>query len=243
MSDADQRASLCDAIESNCAYREELARLRDDVARLKQDALTDALTGLFNYRHFDVVLNQEMERVRRSGSPMALILCDLDHFKAMNDRYGHEAGNRILQSVARIIDSQLRKLDIACRYGGEEFAVVLPGTSLAQAVAVAERVRAVIAESVFELPSGEQVKVTLSSGVISLTDRQTMLPAELVALADDQLYLAKEQGRNCVIAPTVRGEQEQGAPLVTTAEKAALFSMVTVDEASANPLAKADDDT
>ncbi|WP_052481058.1 GGDEF domain-containing protein [Gilvimarinus agarilyticus] len=242
MSDVNRPVEQCVASESRCAYRDELVQLREDVARLKRDSLTDALTGLFNYRHFEAVLNQEAERVHRSGLPMALMLCDLDHFKSMNDRYGHEAGNRILQKVAGIIDSQLRKLDIACRYGGEEFAVVLPGTSLAQAVAVAERVRAAIAESVFELPSGEQVGATLSLGVASLNDKQNILPAELVARADEQLYLAKARGRNCVVAPAVADVPDQYAPLVTTDEKAALFSTNTTCDVTVDTSAKADDD-
>ncbi|WP_339615120.1 GGDEF domain-containing protein [uncultured Gilvimarinus sp.] len=230
MADTDQSVPLCPVNEPRCEHLDELMQLRQQVGNLKREARTDALTGLFNYRHFDLVLNQEMERVRRSGLPMVLVLCDVDHFKSFNDTHGHEAGNAMLQQVARIIDQQLRQLDTACRYGGEEFALILPGTSMAQAAGVAERIRTTVEQATLELASGEKVTVTLSMGLASFTSARTIPLSELVAHADRQLYVAKSAGRNRVATPEYREAAAKSAPLVTAAEKAALFSSGTSDQ-------------
>jgi diguanylate cyclase (GGDEF)-like protein len=198
-------------------------RLRHRVDRLEREAHTDALTGLFNYRHFTLTLQQEMERVRRSGLPLALVLCDIDHFKHFNDTHGHEVGNQMLVNVARIIDRQLRNLDTACRFGGEEFALILPGTTQSQAVQVAERVRAAVAQSAITLAHGERVNATLSLGVAGFVSADSLSPNELVAKADEQLYAAKHQGRNCVVAPRPKAAADTDQ-LVSAAEKAALFA-------------------
>lgn len=197
--------------------------LRRRVERLEREAHTDALTGLFNYRHFTLTLQQEMERVRRSGLPLALVLCDIDHFKNFNDTHGHEAGNQMLVNVARIIDRQLRNLDTACRFGGEEFALILPATSQSQALPVAERVRAAVAQSTITLTHGARVNATLSLGVAGFVSADSMSPNELVAKADEQLYAAKHQGRNCVIGPSLKVAADS-VQLVSAAEKAALFA-------------------
>lgn len=229
MADFDPTIPQCPVDEPRCEYLNELVQLRKRIVGLQREARTDALTGLFNYRHFELVLNQEMERVRRSGSPMVLVLCDVDYFKPFNDTHGHEAGNRMLHQVAGIIDQQLRQLDTACRYGGEEFALILPSTSLAQAKGVAERIRTVVEQATLELVSGKKVAVTLSMGLASFTSARTLQQSELVALADQQLYSAKKAGRNQIATPEYRKASISSAPLVTAAEKAALFSSGVVD--------------
>jgi PleD family two-component response regulator len=103
----------------------ELEKLRSELETLRTLVHTDALTGLFNYRHFTQALDLEMERARRSGKSVALLMMDLDHFKSFNDTWGHEFGNKTLVHVARLIQTTVRRLDIPCRYGGEEFAVIL----------------------------------------------------------------------------------------------------------------------
>jgi len=223
---ADKHASspACPINEPRCEHLDELLQLRRKVARLKQEARTDALTGLFNYRHFEQLLSQEMERVRRSGLPMVLVLCDLDHFKEFNDTHGHEAGNRMLQKVARIIDQQLRQLDTACRYGGEEFALILPATSLAQAATVAERIRAQVAAAQLDLPPNKTTRVTLSLGLACFTSACTLHQTDLIARADQQLYRAKQTGRNRVAAPDYRRSTTDTNLLVSADEKAALFA-------------------
>ncbi|WP_049721592.1 GGDEF domain-containing protein [Gilvimarinus polysaccharolyticus] len=234
MADTTSPSPQCPVNEPHCEYLNELLSLRQQVTNLQREARTDALTGLFNYRHFDLILNQEMERVRRSGLPMVLVLCDIDHFKQFNDTYGHEVGNRMLQQVARVIDQQLRQLDTACRYGGEEFALIFPSTSLSQAKGVAERIRTAVAAVELELSATQKVAVTLSLGLASFVSSESLLASELVANADEQLYRAKKQGRNCVVAPDNR-VTNSSALEVTADEKSALFASITTDYSNDEP--------
>ena len=159
----------------------------------------DALTGLANRRAFDLVLAREIDRVARSGEPALLLALDIDHFKRVNDSWGHETGDRVLRETGSTLLQMLRATDIATRMGGEEFVVLLPATALAAAVDCAERFRTALAARDFGLPT----PVTSSFGVAAL------LPAEagnaLLARADGALYLAKQQGRNRVMAAIPAG--------------------------------------
>jgi diguanylate cyclase (GGDEF)-like protein len=172
------------------------AQLEEDLRRL---AFTDAQTSLFNHRHFQGQLEEEMSRAQRYGRPVSVILLDIDDFKAFNDRYGHPAGDRLLRDVSHLLKENLRTVDIPARYGGEEFVIVCPETQRDQAVALADRLRATIAETGFEDEDGRPVHLTVSVGVASSPlDAQTK--SALVDAADKALYEAKRTGKNRVVA-------------------------------------------
>ncbi|MFO7639880.1 MAG: sensor domain-containing diguanylate cyclase, partial [Candidatus Competibacteraceae bacterium] len=135
---------------------------------LRHLAISDALTGLFNRRHFFNLAQKEYERFRRYHRPLALMMGDIDHFKAVNDQYGHLIGDQILQAVAGTLQRNLRQADILARYGGEEFAMALPETDLATARALAERLRTAIADTVFATERGP-LSLTLSLGVAAIS--------------------------------------------------------------------------
>jgi diguanylate cyclase (GGDEF)-like protein/PAS domain S-box-containing protein len=168
----------------------EARRLHAELAGM---AKTDALTGLFNRRHFDASLGEHHALWRRYGVPVSLLLLDVDHFKLFNDLHGHECGDRVL----RALGAALRQLDepaaIACRYGGEEMAVILPDRESAAAIRIAERIRSLISELVVE-----DRQVTVSIGVASCPPLEPGDPLTLVRFADAALYRAKEGGRNRV---------------------------------------------
>ncbi|MDO3385739.1 GGDEF domain-containing protein [Gilvimarinus sp. SDUM040013] len=231
MTEKDANHRECPACGPECPYKDEVLCLRNELEALKMLARTDALTELFNYRHFKETLANEIERVRRSNQPMGLVIGDVDHFKSFNDRYGHELGNVVLKQVAKCIDRNLRKLDIACRYGGEEFALILPGTNIRQAERIAERVRQAIEQDTIHCNDGDELHVTMSLGVSVFSSERNCTPEQLVASADAQLYQAKEAGRNrsCV----EKLEKVTSTP-VTQEEKAALFALLNADEPKAD---------
>jgi diguanylate cyclase (GGDEF)-like protein len=166
-------------------------------ARTVTLAATDALTGLANRRTFDARLNSEFQRAQRFSEPFALLLLDIDHFKDVNDTYGHQAGDEVLKSLARIFKKHTRDVDIAARYGGEEFIAILPESDEAKAHAVAERIRKAVAENPFLLPGGQAVPVTVSIGVACYPGCAANMD-QIVAHADQAMYLAKQTGRNRV---------------------------------------------
>lgn len=173
----------------------ELKQNRDELVRL---ARTDGLTGLYNRRTFDDLLQREWRRLARTGEALSVIMMDVDHFKLYNDTYGHGGGDLCLQRVARAAEGALqRPADIVARYGGEEFVALLPETKLEGAIAVAEAIRAAVA--VLEIPhasSKTAPHVTLSLGATCTIPQPEQDPAELLAVADMQLYAAKTEGRN-----------------------------------------------
>jgi diguanylate cyclase (GGDEF)-like protein len=169
---------------------------------VERQAVTDELTGLFNRRRFQEAMATEVERSKRFGQPVGLVLLDLDDFKAVNDTYGHQQGDLVLREVARVLRETSREIDEPARYGGEELAVVLPGTDLEGAYNLAERVRAGIEELALPLLDGEgTLGVTASFGVATLPGSADDM-RELVAAADEALYRAKRAGKN----RTVRAE-------------------------------------
>ncbi len=213
-------ASECPLGERDCPFPEEVAGLRKEVRQLAREVRTDALTGLFNYRHFSDLLENEVERSRRSGLPLALIMVDLDHFKRLNDTWGHEAGNRTLVQVARVLRQGVRRIDAVCRYGGEEMVIVLPGTRLARGVQVAERLRECIEQ--LRVEGGEEpIRVSASLGVAVLPAAGVADFSSLVQAADAMLYQAKEQGRNRVCHPPLVAETPETQ--VSQDEKKALL--------------------
>jgi diguanylate cyclase (GGDEF)-like protein len=160
-------------------------------------AATDTLTGLANRRTFDAHLKSEFHCAQRFSEPFALLLLDIDHFKRVNDTYGHQAGDEVLKSLARIFKKQLREVDIAARYGGEEFVAILPESDEAKAHAVAERIRQAVAERPFMLHGGNALPITISIGVACYPDCADSTE-QIVEHADQAMYLAKQTGRNRV---------------------------------------------
>jgi len=172
-------------------------------ARLVRSGLTDVLTGWHNRRYLQSRLLEELALIQRDGNPMICLMIDLDHFKAVNDRYGHLVGDEVLREVARRIGLKVRASDVSARYGGEEFVVLLPNTTLAQGEAFADRVRCAVSECPVERSVGGAVPVTVSIGVAEcmLSESGEALEAvgeRLLARADAALYAAKEAGRNTV---------------------------------------------
>ncbi|MBI4424676.1 MAG: GGDEF domain-containing protein [Elusimicrobia bacterium] len=160
-------------------------------------ATHDALTGLSTHKAFQNRLGEEVLRGGRSQTPLALVMCDVDHFKLYNDTYGHQAGDLLLQKVARILSNHARPVDFVARYGGEEFALLLPGVVREQAVEFAAGVRGKVADEPFVF-QGKPTKVTMSFGVSAFPQDATT-PSQLVRAADQRLYTAKTSGRNRVI--------------------------------------------
>lgn len=178
-----------------------LKRLQDDL-RVKNETLgrlstVDGLTGLRTRRYLDDVLSIEFLRARRYGNALTILMGDLDHFKRVNDEYGHLAGDAALRGVATILLHDLRSIDVAGRYGGEEILVVLAQNEISGARILADRWRQAVEEARFADPAGQVVSVTLSIGVASL-DEEMASPEALVGAADAALYRAKSKGRNRV---------------------------------------------
>lgn len=173
-------------------------QLQNSRAALEERATHDGLTGLANHREFQRQFGKEIERARRYGHPIALLMLDLDHFKAVNDTYGHLAGDAVLHAAATRIRQALRLTDLPARYGGEEFAVILPETTIAGALILAERARHGLADAPIPLDDGREIAVTVSIGVACYPDAADN-PNELVECADLALYAAKEEGRNRVV--------------------------------------------
>jgi two-component system, cell cycle response regulator len=174
-------------------------RLRDNVQISIEMAITDALTGLFNRRYMENHLGTLVEQAGVRGKPLAVLALDIDHFKSINDTYGHDAGDDVLRDFALRIKRSIRGIDLACRCGGEEFIIVMPETDMAVATTVAERLRRRIATEPFAISEGTRtIPVTLSIGIATLRGRDDT-PASLLKRADQALYRAKRDGRNRVV--------------------------------------------
>ncbi len=168
---------------------------------LREQAIRDPLTGLFNRRYLDQTLLRELHRCQRNGEPLAVAMLDIDHFKHFNDTYGHDAGDTVLRSVGDLLQSSLRASDIACRYGGEELTVILPGSTLDDARIRLDSLRRAIMEMRVPYQGEDLPVITVSIGVASAGE-QDVEAVTLLARADAALYQAKEGGRNRVIAAT-----------------------------------------
>ncbi|HEX6306644.1 MAG TPA: GGDEF domain-containing protein [Longimicrobiales bacterium] len=183
--------------------------------RLEHLAITDPLTGLRNARYFHARLDEEQAERARTGEPLAVAVLDVDHFKDVNDRYGHLVGDDVLANVAREISAVTRQAETAARVGGEEFALLLPGSGTDEALEAVERVRAAIAAAATPVPGTEgrerTVRVTASAGVASTADLPGLTALELYGAADTALYRAKEEGRNRTIIAVADGRLISGA--------------------------------
>jgi diguanylate cyclase (GGDEF)-like protein len=190
-------AASCAALVTLFAYL--TTRLRDRERRLHDAARTDPLTGVANRRRFLEVFTREFERARRYGTPLACVILDLDHFKQINDRYGHIVGDRVLVAAAHAFKGSLRAPDTIARWGGEEFVVLLPQTDLTGAESLAERCRRSLEDVLVTAAGGERVSVTVSVGVAGYPAPAFDSPDALLKSADDALYRAKSAGRNRVV--------------------------------------------
>jgi diguanylate cyclase (GGDEF)-like protein len=174
----------------------ELERAIEELARL---SVTDPLTRLFNRRYFDSTIAEEVSRSKRTGIPLSLLMVDIDHFKNINDTYGHPFGDECLRQVAQVLQQYTQRAgDVAARYGGEEFIIALPATPIEQAALIAERIRCSIEAIVLEY-QGETVRLTASLGVASLVPGRDEGSDTLIACADAALYRAKRNGRNQIV--------------------------------------------
>ncbi|HEY7998733.1 MAG TPA: PleD family two-component system response regulator [Pseudolabrys sp.] len=174
-------------------------RLRDNVQMKIEMAITDALTGLFNRRYMETHLASLVEQAAARGKPITVLVVDIDFFKAINDGHGHDAGDDVLREFALRIRKSIRNIDLACRYGGEEFVIVMPETDMSVATVVAERLRRRIASEPFSIQQGARnLDVTISIGIAALGDA-TDNAAAILKRADTALYRAKRDGRNRVV--------------------------------------------
>jgi len=170
------------------SYHEEIYRL----------TTIDGLTQVFNKRHFTETLERELSRARRYKRALSLILFDVDHFKKVNDTYGHLAGDYVLKALAQAIKAKIRREDVMARYGGEEFAILLPEIDAMNTRVLAEKVRGLVERFPFTFESA-QIPVTISLGIASADEIETESTEDLVKIADDRLYRAKRGGRNQVV--------------------------------------------
>jgi diguanylate cyclase (GGDEF)-like protein len=176
-----------------------LKRLHDQISEAKERlatlAVQDELTGLYNYRYLQTRLNEEFKRAERYREPLSCVMIDVDHFKRINDRFGHDAGDRTLREVSARLLKAVREIDVVARYGGEEFLLVLPSTNFSGALSVAERVWRAIGSDAFALPDSTE-RVTASVGVAVYPSRDIRTKDQLVKAADRALYQAKHEGRD-----------------------------------------------
>ena len=199
-----------------------IKRLQDELEEknreLERLSISDGLTGLYNHKHIHQELWEEFERVQRTGEHLGVAMLDLDHFKQVNDTYGHQAGDAVLQELARILRDTAREIDKLGRYGGEEFMAILPEADLDAATVFAERVREAVEGHPFEVGLGAPIRLTLSAGIATYPNTQIANPDLLVDWADRALYAAKKGGRNRVMrAPDVGPPEVEREPTPASA--------------------------
>lgn len=189
-----------------------MKQLQDDLTQKNEEyktllkhvqelAITDSVTGLFNRRYFKEVLQQEFSRAQRYGTLFSCFMIDVDQFKQINDNYGHEAGDKVLNDLARLLQIQLRDVDLVARYGGDEFAILLPESPREKARQVAERIREAVCNEVYSFIPKKQ-PVTLSIGISGMPDPGFQHASQVVSTADFALYRAKNNGKNRVEVAT-----------------------------------------
>ena len=193
---AAQNDSLKGKLESSSL---EINQLREDLANVRQEALTDALTGIANRKMFDNTLQDCASAARENDAPLSLMLLDIDHFKKFNDTYGHQLGDKVLQLVGHTLTQCVKGRDLPARYGGEEFAVILPQTSLPDATTLADQVRLSVAQrKIVRKSTGQDLgTITMSIGVSAYVPGESL--QDLIERADEALYAAKNAGRNRVM--------------------------------------------
>ncbi len=188
--------------------RRQIEEMKESIEAIRFESLTDELTTLANRKHFDQSLERAIDEAEHSREPLSLLMTDIDRFKNFNDTYGHQTGDQVLRLVALAVKQNVKGQDIACRYGGEEFGVILPMTSLKQAISVAENIRkSVMSKELVKRSTGENLgRITISIGVSTYTVGDT--PQSMIERSDQCLYAAKRNGRNRVVAETDLEEPE-----------------------------------
>ncbi|MGZ5012176.1 MAG: diguanylate cyclase [Methylobacter sp.] len=183
--------------------KKEMQLLRQELAQARETAKTDALTGLLNRRAFDQKLNEYIENHKQSNVELCLLILDIDHFKQINDTFGHQMGDNVLRYTANLMKQHITEHHCAARYGGEEMAIIMPNTSLNQAMEIAERIRASLAQHPLKLRGSKKSigKVTISIGVSSFQINDSL--ESLIERADKAMYQAKDNGRNQVMAEDI----------------------------------------
>ncbi|MCX7608313.1 MAG: diguanylate cyclase [Anaerolineales bacterium] len=181
---------------ANTKLRSQLERIKALQAQLREQAIRDPLTGLYNRRFLEETLQREFALARRHGTPISLLMLDIDNFKQFNDTYGHDAGDFLLKELALLLQKEVRSSDICCRYGGEEFVVIMPGAALKQGLARAQRLRQRFEEKRFPF-LGKELHATLSIGVACYPKHGTTWE-QVIQDADQALYKAKSAGKNCI---------------------------------------------
>lgn len=172
-------------------------RIEDNQQRLEELATLDPLTGLYNHKMYVSILNNEIARAQRHGRPVSLLIVDIDYFKKINDRYGHMVGDRVLRRMGVVLKDSMRRENSVCRYGGEEFAIIVPEFGAEAAVEIAERLRDVVEQTAFGSGKDQDIRITVSIGVAAFPELAGSAD-ELTTAADLALYAAKEGGRNRV---------------------------------------------
>ena len=177
-------------------FVDQLVAQQRQIDTLRRQATHDGMTQLMNYQYFQETLNREIARSRRSQSPLTLVMADIDHFKSVNDTYGHLAGDQAIKNVADGLRANLRETDHIARYGGEEFAIVLYNIPPDEALSVIERVRQSIGDQTIYF-DGQSFNITMSFGIASMQPEESIDREALIDKADKALYQAKSGGRNC----------------------------------------------
>ncbi|MBK7551752.1 MAG: GGDEF domain-containing protein [Syntrophaceae bacterium] len=198
-----------------------LARLARENRQLKSLSLSDDLTGLYNRRFFSLQLEIEMARSRRTGQPCCLMMIDFDNFKDINDRLGHDEGDRFLTQMGGLIREKLRPTDFVCRYGGDEFAVIMPATCLPDGAGIAARLREFTAHFTWKMA----VRVSASFGLAVFEPPSPIDAEEFLKQADSELYRAKQTGKNRICHPALSPAQARLRQPVDRGEREALFGL------------------
>lgn len=191
----DQIKDLAVTVGDNISLALANLKLRET---LRQQVIHDPLTGLFNRRYLSETLEREVHRVKRKGATLGVIMMDLDHFKRFNDTYGHEAGDLLLQTLGKFLETQVRQEDIACRYGGEEFVLIMPEASLDVTQKRAEEIRQGVSQLKVSHRGRMLEMITVSLGVAIFPDHGAT-GEDVLRTADDAMYQAKREGRNRVV--------------------------------------------
>ncbi|MBC8268854.1 MAG: GGDEF domain-containing protein [Rhodospirillaceae bacterium] len=186
----------------------EINRLREDLETMRLEAMTDGLTGIANRKLFDAELRRSAIQAMENGEALCLLILDIDHFKKFNDTYGHQVGDQVLKLLAQTLTSSIKGQDLAARFGGEEFCVILPGTSLKNAIKVAEVIRNKVGKKqVMNRKTGESMgQVTVSVGVGEFRYGEPL--TQLILRSDEAMYVAKRSGRNRVVSETMVDSKE-----------------------------------
>jgi diguanylate cyclase (GGDEF)-like protein len=200
-----------------------LAALERENRQLKSLSLSDDLTGLYNKRFFSIQLEIEMARAQRTGQPCCLLMIDFDNFKEINDRLGHDEGDRFLIQMAGLIREKLRPTDFVCRFGGDEFAVIMPATSLLDGIGIAKRLQEFTAHFTWKMA----LRVSASFGMAAFEPSNPLNAEEFFKQADSELYKAKKAGKNRISHPAQASAQVSQREAVARNEREALFGLDT----------------